>query len=385
MTNYTVYQCSICRRIKDIVVDQTHAAPNQCIITKGCSGFLFPIGQTNVLTTPPPVSGLTDWYPRGQKPTTTPAAPTEKTIDLSTSSGGIITLALYLPGSSPPSSVVAAFTQQLDQDIPYNEFIFNIAASTTTISGKDSTGKNLRFSTANVASGLVFVLVNGVARFPGSGVNDFTYATNVITFNTAIPAGAIVTVSVYAVAPTTTILLTFTLNQNHVATATSGAWGNIRWVEEYDPATGTLKPNKWWIYSCNETDVLSKTSRLSFFGTFTTNNINIPVLPTALAPTDFSGIRFLLAAPPYDNTDRYLNFYIDGSLIANEYTLLTSTSTITELFSDTSALVELYPPFQLIEATNGSYVSADTFSTTDSVSSTMPETRLVGTKILGPV
>jgi len=126
---------------------------------------------------------------------------------------------------------------------------------------------------------------------------------------------------------------------------------------------------------------------LKFLGVYTNATMNQPILPYATTPTDFSGIRFFMAAPPYDNTDRYLNFYVDGSAVADEYSLLTSTSTTTELFADTSALVELYPPFQLIESSNlsTSFISADTFPTTDSVSTNTPESRLVGTKILGPV
>src|SRR5271154_5038323 len=101
---YNVFQCSVCHRIKDILQDPVHAAPNQCTITKGCSGFLFPIGETTVLTPPTPIAGLTDWYPRGQKPSSVPLAPTEQTVDLSTSETGVITMALYVPTANAPSS-----------------------------------------------------------------------------------------------------------------------------------------------------------------------------------------------------------------------------------------------------------------------------------------
>jgi len=119
---------------------------------------------------------------------------------------------------------------------------------------------------------------------------------------------------------------------------------------------------------------------------FTDTTMTKPVLPYVATPTDFSGIRFLMASPPYDNTDRYLNFYIDGDLIAGEYALITATSTITELFADSSVLAQLYPPFQLIETANlsTSYISADTFPTDDSVPLSTPESLLIGTKILGP-
>jgi len=290
-------------------------------------------------------------------------------------------------GASPPANVVVAFTQQLTQDIPFNEFIFNVASTTAIIAGQDSTGKNLRFSLANVLDGLVFVLVNGVASFPDNTPSGWsTTIANQITFNTPIAAGSIVTVSIFVKPPTAMVFLQFNLNQTLILNANSGSWGNIRWVEEYDPTTGTIKANKWWLYTCTEVADLGNSARLSLLGVFTDTTMSKPVLPYAATPNDFSGIRFLLASPPYDNTDRYLNFFIDGNLLAGESALVTATSTITELFADTSALAELYPPFQLIETANlsTSYISADTFPTNDSVPLSTPKSLLSGTKILGP-
>jgi hypothetical protein len=392
MANYSIKQCSVCHRVKTILQDQVHVSPNECIITKGCSGFLFPIGQTTVFTPTPPVDGLTDWYPRGQKPAVVPAIPAEKTIDLSCSSKGILTIGLNVMADTshpPPSGFSALFSQQLTQDVSYNEFVFRIQAATTVVSGQDSTGKNLRFSTASVVAGLVFVLVNGVASFPGTAANGWTAGVaNRITFNSSLVAGSVVTVSIYSQPPTFTVVLNFILNQNLTPNSNSGAWGNIRWAEEYDPTTGQLKGSKWWLYTCSATDLLSASSRLSFLGTYTDTTLSTRLLPTSSVPTDFSAIRFFLASPPYDNTDRYLNFYVDGSAIGNEYALLTSTSSITELFADSSALVEMYPPFQLIENSSvalSSFIIPDKFSTTDAVPATTPESLLVGTKILGPV
>lgn len=401
MTIYNVIQCSVCRRIKDVERDNIRAMPNQCIITKGCSGFLFPIGETTILTSTQPVSGLTDWYPRGQKPSSTPNAPVEQTVSLSTSNSGVVTLAINVPesntpgvdnpwGSSPPSNIVAAFTQQLTQTVPYNEFIYNVGTTTTIIFGRDSTGKNLRFSVADIVNGLIFVLVNGVASFPSPTATPtgwWTTVDNQLTFYNSISADSIVTVSVYALPPTATVFLDFTINQNLTIGVNSGSWSNIRWVEEYDPTTGNIKVNKWWVYSCSSVGVLGNSARLKFLGLYLNDTMSQPVLPMTSSLTDFSKIRFFLAAPPYDNTDRYLNFYIDGSIIGGNYALITNTTNITELLADISALTELYPPFQLVETINlsTSFISADTYPTNDLVSLTTPKTRLNGVKILGPV
>jgi hypothetical protein len=94
-----------------------------------------------------------------------------------------------------------------------------------------------------------------------------------------------------------------------------------------------------------------------------------------------------LSGDPHDNTDRYLNFYVDGMGIHEGYALSSSTSTITELFADANVVLEVYPPMQLIETalmTNSSFVTADTFPTT-TYSSDLTATRLTGSKIIGPV
>jgi hypothetical protein len=233
---------------------------------------------------------------------------------------------------------------------------------------------------------LVFVLVNGVASFSGPTASGWTTSVNnQLTFNTALQAGTIVTISVYSAPPTFTIAPAFTLNQNLTSTV-SGSWSNIRWVQEYDPNTGSIKPNNWWLYTCNATDLFSKSSRLSFVGTFTDSSLTVPFLPTVGSPSDFSYIRFLLASPPFDSVDRYLNFYVDGSLIGKNYSLLTTTSTITELFADTEALTELYPPFQLqiniAEPELSSFITPDTYPQNDGVTGTVSS--LTSSKIIGP-
>jgi hypothetical protein len=375
--------------------------PNLCTITKGCLGRLFPIGKTSVLSPTAPVDGLTDWYPRGEVFSVLPAALPEQFLNMSTSVDGALTLALYLPsasissslnpwGASPPSNISVLFEQQLIQDIPYSEYIFSISASgQTIIQGKDTTGKNLRFSTSDVTNGLVFVLVNGVAAFPSStssGGSWWTTINNQLTFYNSLPVGATVTVAVYNIAPTTEVVLPFILNESLPSIdANLGAWGNIRWVQEYDQSTGKIKPQNWWIYSSLSVAQLGIASRLKLEAIYTNSQLNSPVLPYSMTPLDYSGIRFLLAAPPYANSDRYLNYYIDAGTIANNFLLLSGSVNNMQLSVDSSALVEMFPPFQLIESTDlsTSYISADVLSST--VSTDSLATRITGTKILGPV
>lgn len=375
MTTYVTYQCSICRRTKDIEQDNFRALPNQCTITKGCSGTLSKIGDTAIASAVDPVNGLTDWYPRGKKIVVTEAPPVSEQISMSCSETGTLTLAVFMTNaeaaSNPTLKLIAK--QRLSADVPSTEYVYTVAAPTTIISGKDSTGKNLRFDQAAIDDGRVQVLVNGVIR------TDYIATPNVITFATPLAIGSIVEVTVFGIAPTTPQTLEFVANYSFIASESAGSWANIRWVDEYNPTTGDLESDeqskKWWIYSCSSLSNLSASSILS-----------IVAIKNSAETVTFSTARFLIAAPPYDSTDRYLNFYIDVTALSNGYLLSSVISSITELYAQSEALIEIYPPFQLIHnsnMSNSSYVVADRFPTTDSVS--MDEDRLIGKKIIGPL
>jgi hypothetical protein len=392
MTTYITYQCSVCRRTKDIAQDNVRALPNQCIITKGCSGSLYKIGETLIPESVTPVSGLTDWYARGKKPTYTPVAPAESLVSLTCSASGVVTLAMFLTEAEALANptVNVSLKQRLSADTPFTEYVYNLQTSTQIISGKDANGKNLRFDQAAIDEGRVLVLVNGVARQAGTDAGDYAIVPNTITFNTALAAGSVVEVSVFSVAPTQLVSLSFVANYSFLVTTNSGAWGNVRWVDEYDQTTGLLKSvqpgqKKWWIYSCTSLASVSTASQLLLTAIMNSTSTTV-LMPGTLG--DLADARFLLSASPHDNTDRYLNFYIDAQVLADGFYAQSIVTTIPELYADSSALVDIFPPFQLISATplsSSSFVTADTYSTTDYVSSDTPETRLTGTKIIGPV
>lgn len=390
MTTYVTYQCSICRRTKDIAQDNVRVLPDQCNITKGCRGSLYKVGETGIASSTPPVLGLTNWYPRGQKLETTEAESEAKSITLSTSPTGVVTLALLMTDEEAQAnpSVVLVAKQQLSADVPFTEYVYSVLVETAIISGKDTRGRNLRFSQSVIDNDQLQVLVNGVVRNQGDGANDYVAAPNVITFNTALPVGSIVNVSVFGVAPTITQTLTFTANYSFIASDTSGAWGNIRWADEYDAETGSListtDNKKWWLYSCTSLGALSSAALLKV--TEIQNSDQTILIPGTLG--QFSESRFLLASPPYDNSDRYLNFYVDLETLASDFMLSSQVTTTVELQADRSALVDIYPPLQLINnenLANSSYVTADTFPADDAVSLDTPEERLTASRIIGPL
>jgi hypothetical protein len=103
---------------------------------------------------------------------------------------------------------------------------------------------------------------------------------------------------------------------------------------------------------------------------------------------DSNSVRFLLSSVPHENTDRYLNFYVAPEVLVDGYALATATSTVMEMFADSVALAELYPPLQIFTTvlmTDSSFVTPDTFSTTTSVSADASNVRLAGNKIIGPI
>lgn len=379
MAVYTTYQCSVCRRTKDVLQDNVRAAPNQCIITKGCLGSLFAIGVTSNPSDTAPVEGLTDWYPRGKKVSASPVAATQQSVSLSCSSTGVLTLAVRMTDAQATANptLTMALTQRRVDDISYVVYNFKPSASTSTISGKDLTGKNLRFDQSAIDEGRVFVRLNGISIFPGDGI---TLTPNTVTFTTSVAAGSTVSVSVYSQQNTVSRTLDFEANYSFLVTSGSGSWGNVRWAEDYDDMTGAINPEKWWLYSCTSLGEIASSSRLILDTIFQSDGVT-PLV------TDFTTVRFLLSGDPHDNTDRYLNFYVDGVGIHDGYALSSSTATITELFADANVVLEIYPPMQLIKSTvmtNSSFVTADTFPTT-TYSSDASAVRLSGTKIIGPV
>lgn len=308
MASYVTYQCSICRRVKDSLKDDTRAAPNQCNITKGCSGRLFKIGVSSTASTVAPRADLTDWYPRGHTPSITAEEVTPPPISLSCSSTGVLTLAIYQSDAEAMSAnrttVFVKLTQRRSEDIAYQQYLFRYNTPTTLISGKDTTGKNLRFDQVMIDEGRVFVRVNGVARFPGSTGDEIVFTPNTVSFNSEVAAQSTIDITIYTEKDTIEKTIAFNANRTFVVNTNSGSWGNVRYVEEFGN-NGALKPNKWWLYSCTSHGGIAPSARLRFEEIYEANGTTI-----AIPETQFDRLRFLIASEPLQNADRYLNFYV---------------------------------------------------------------------------
>lgn len=384
MATYITYQCSICRRTKNFIQDNVRSVPNSCTITKGCEGRLFDIGiapsLSNVATSP---EGLVDWYPRGQAVTVVPVEASVPTTLLSTSATGVLTLAIYQSDAEAFSRdiVKLLLTQRKVENISYQQYLFKTVVPTTLISGRDLTNKNMRFDQLAIDESRVFIRVNGISRFPGPDPEDVVLTPNAVSFNSATPIGATIDVSVYTEKGTIERVLPFVANRTFNVSLNSGSWGNVRWIKEYDSA-GLLKVNKWWLYSCVSLDVIPGSARLKLEKLYAEDGTTV-----LLQEEQLNNIRILLASTPYENTDRYLNFYVDCAKLNQDFALSSVTTSVDELYAD-DALVEIFPPFQLIKdptLSNSSFVTADTFTSSSSIPTDTVNTRIVGSKIIGPV
>lgn len=384
MTIYVTYQCSVCRRIKDSLKDKTRATPNQCNITKGCSGRLFKIGESNESSTVDPRSDLVDWYPRGQQQNIIPESAQAEPISLITSNSGVLTIAVYQTAAEATArpNLKVKLIQRKTAEISYQQFLFKFPTTVLVVAGKDTTGKNLRFDQQSIDEGRVFVRVNGVARFSGNSANEVVLTPNKVTFNSEISADATIDISIYNEVDTVEKMLDFTANRAFIVNANSGAWGNIRYVNEYD-INGQLKPDRWWIYSCTNHGILAPASRIKFDEVYLDNADTVVV-----SKTELHKVRFLLASPPRANADRYLNFFVDCGELYKSFSLLTGNGTSVDISADANTLREIYPPLQLTQNPPyrvGSFVTPDVFTYDNSIISDTSQVRLTGKKILGPI
>ena len=365
MTLYTTYQCSICRRKKDIIKDDKRAIPNLCVITKGCLGRLFPIGETNSATATAQVAGLTDWYPRG---TTFSADSVEIEVEkppvkLSTASTASITVAVYFAGGvAPPAALTATLTQRKIEDISFQQYIFNVSVATSVFSGRDSTGSNLRFDTTAIYQGRVFVLVNGVAKFNGE---DLVLTPNTVTFNSPVPAGAVVNVGVYV--ERNTVQRTLNFSRNDAQTSFQGAWYNIRHIT-FPPSN-----SKWVLYTCNEIGDFTTSSRARLD--------KFESQPGGMIPLE--NVKFLLASEPYGFLDRTMNFIANADEFGQNFCITAKLESVNELYIESQFIKEIYPPIHLKSSIpDSSFISPDSYEGESIANEIFPS--LISKKIIGP-
>lgn len=371
MLNYITYQCTVCRRTKDVLQDKTRITPNLCIITKGCAGRLTQIGETSVATQTAPMAGVVDWYARGIVNAAVALPKGVSSFLLSTSSAGTVTLAIQADIAWVASNphVKLQLVQRRTDDISYQQYRFIVTSPTNTISGKDSNGKNLLFSQQAIDEGRISVKVDGVPSAPSDFVEP--WVPNVLQFNATLKIGTSVDVSVYSQKETISRLIDFTANRDIASSINGGAWWNIDWIIDDNGA-------KRYLYSCTDIGLLPKSAKFKVDGLYDVTGTILQAVP----------MQFVLASSPYENVDRYTNFCVELSDLVNDFNLSTAMNTFMELSVDDNFVGEVFPPYQLIKNTvpsQSSYLSSDVFTTSSAITTDTLASRLSGTKIIGPV
>ena len=337
--NYISYQCSVCRRKKDLPEDSHRALLNHCTITKGCLGRLFAVGESSTLTSTPPVAGLEDWYARGTEFITRPVT-TAQTVDLSTSTNGALTLALFLTDAERTSigtSIVATFAARRVDNISFTQFNYRINADgVTVVSGADQTGVTMRFDQLAIDEDRVYVRVNGVTKFITA---DYTLTPNTVTFLTPLNTGDQVSVSVFSQQNTTTHTVIFTRNDAYTGIDVT-AWKNVEYLEHgtFDGTDDSRARYVLWTADEQQFAALGISNRLRLLslGNLTTSQ---------LAAQGF----FMLSKAPHGAPDRQLTFTVSCGALNEQFLLqVSSTEAGKMLLADGAALREFFPPLQLL-------------------------------------
>ena len=369
---YVSYQCTICRKTKDMVEDARRVLPNICTITPGCAGRLLFLEETSEADILSPTSKLVD----SAKDRLQNIIPVEKqeSISLSTSSFGSLTAAIKW-ASTPPQSIKLKLIQRKPYEVQYQQYIFRTASSTSSItpSTKDISGKFLRFDAAAVSESRVQVMVNGVVRTVGGSANQVILTPNTVTFNTAVAAASTVSVIVFSEQMTVERILNFDLNTVKMNTETRfGSWANV--------GKACLRPRTfpnedWLLYSCTFlTDVAYSTkSRI--------DSILSTAGSTLISGSGLADVRFLIARSPYSHSDRIYNFMMSADKLSTDYNLTSSSSGFIELSAPKMLLTEIYPPIEIKNSRNH-FIVADTYDSDQPVSS---DDYIVSTKIIGPI
>ncbi len=373
---YITYKCTVCKRSIDLLRDDSRVRPNYCVITKGCSGTLSAVGEADIGEILPDKDDptLVDWYPRGSKPTPSTVQP-DPSFPISTSSTGIISVALKEQQPTRESFILKVLERKVES-IPYVQYIFRLANEASTVSGRDSQNRNLRFDQLAIDEDRIIVRVNGVERTTAAG--EITLTPNLVTFSDDLSVGDTVDVYVYADKESVEKNITFLVNSKVEITNNTGAWANIRYVE--DVSNGVNAVNLWWCYTASNLQVISRSSRIKVIGLFESDGVT-PILADFL---------FLLASSPYYGVDRYLNFVVLPSVVSNDFLLKSSDVSPRELIVQQSLITEIYPPLKLRYSTISnqlsSFISEDVIpSATGSIQIDSTAERLRGTKVLGPL
>jgi hypothetical protein len=336
MNRYITYQCTVCRRTKDVERDNLRAIPTGCTITKGCGGTLFKVGDKGFAEQTVPVAGVTDWHPRGTSPVSGMSVKSDELIKISNSSSGALVLAVKFTTAqaTATSQIILKLEQRRVEAIPFTQFTFRVLTKTDRVSGRDSQGKNLRIDSTAEAEGRLLVRVNGVQR----SIKDVTGAGTLsatIELTQELEPQSVVDVIVFNEREVQEQELRFATNRTIAVNDLSGAWGNVRFVDKVNPLIDAPFQERYWLYTCTSTSQIPASSRIRVVSL---NGVeDIPIEDAA----------FLLSSEPHTHVDRYVNLLIPLSVCQDGFNILTSSTPTRDFTVERNLIQDVYPPLRI--------------------------------------
>lgn len=319
---YTSYQCTVCRKKTDILVDSSHVFPEKCMITNGCVGSLVKIGNSlsakNAVIYP-----ASDYSPS------------------SIESGDALYLISYNnflsfafdfgtevfdPGKT---TLVANFSQlSITGDAP-NTFTFKPETATRTIAGKDVFGKILRFDDAAIESKRVNVKINGV-----DAAQELVLLTpNNVSFTTDINSGDTVSVLVYK--SNSFAKHTTDLTANYIRSFSFSPWGNVTRCSYRNELS---QERMLWVYTSEAISFPANTYlKLESISIYGLNNSEI----------DLSDSYILLSSFPYTNHDRIRNVVVPLSTLSKNFIIRSDREGKMRISRE--FIHDLYPPIRVVK------------------------------------
>lgn len=314
MTTYVTYQCSTCRRFKDIALDTVRALPNKCTITKGCSGFIIAVSETQNNKPTLPVAGVEDWYARSTSKIVVQRKKKNDFISVNASANDGLVFAIQADLETQlPDYLDVEITQRRAEDVSFQEFEFSSKVVSASFSGKDSFGKILRFDAVAIAEDRVSVRLNGVQVTP-------TLTPNTVVFSSPLPINSQISIRVLSEKQSIDKKIRMFKNSLQTPAAVRGSWSNVQSVDMFN--SGQFK--KWWIYSIDSLGAIG-------LGKFKIKNLGVS-----------NDAVLLLSHPPHGEIDRYLTLVVPLPNVIADFNLIRSSSN--NVVIDMVDVAKIFPP-----------------------------------------
>lgn len=338
---YIVYECSVCKRETEILLDARRPDPVRCNITLNCRGKLQKTGEraSKGFLFTPIVPGLDDYVPRGTDLTIPPVPTVESPITIFTGRG-VMTIALVEHDPVENQSNFLVVDERGDRVVvetrhsnfntfvnaymllyvyevtpammKYKKYVYDAPNGIQLLRGLDDSyeGKNLRFGPNDT----VKVFVNGVETisFDRSVANQITLTPAVSTLN------SLVEVYVYdelqAVVPEEDLIpLKFravgTSNED-LSYRDQNCWGDFHGVE--------IEGRRRLLLYCLDTSELDVNKSYGI--------VKAEMIPASVGSSPiklrYRDLYFLLGREPFMFQDKELHAYVNGEKLITPSTLL---------------------------------------------------------------